>query len=195
MLVLESRRLGGLLVILISILLLSFSAPKTLHLSPTVSQNHPSDTAISRLYRPHVKRDQELRDRFGSLVCKGRKYFVKGVSQASRMGINQGPDFGQDAFRDNGWTVSIPRNNVPPTWAPVFENIPPRVPNRDEASFVKLEQDKAFTNNWRQNNEVRSLSTTVPRLTSANSYILIDVSSPRGANTTGFTSPSPTSSS
>ncbi|KAL8730526.1 MAG: hypothetical protein Q9166_003975 [cf. Caloplaca sp. 2 TL-2023] len=153
------HRLAGLPVLLVLALLLCFHTFKQLDLLPFGRQDQSlalsslTDFSSQSSHQGHVKRDQELLNRFGCLVNKGIKHFEEGVVYSYEGFGDPPPDFGHDPFGDNGWTVSDAEDPLPAIWDEVFEDIPPREPTPDEYNFVKLEQDQNFANAWHQDNQ------------------------------------------
>ncbi|KAL8780546.1 MAG: hypothetical protein Q9213_006412 [Squamulea squamosa] len=150
-----SCRLGNSLALLISASLLLFFAFDKLNLLSFSNQDRTLKLSLSTkstFHQPHVKRDQELLNRFGCLVNKGIKYFEEGVLYAAEGFGDPPPDFGPDPFGSNGWTTSEGQDELPEIWDEVFADIPPRAPNPDEYELLKLSQDKRFANAWHQDN-------------------------------------------
>ncbi|KAL8995414.1 MAG: hypothetical protein Q9169_004859 [Polycauliona sp. 2 TL-2023] len=102
-------------------------------------------------YQPHDKRDQALLDEFGCLVSKGIKYFEEKLVKGAG---DRPPDFGDDPFGDNGWTLTDDDDDIPEIWDDFFEHLPPREPTHNDYNLVYLNQDRDFTNQWHPKNVV-----------------------------------------
>ncbi|KAL8728268.1 MAG: hypothetical protein Q9166_005508 [cf. Caloplaca sp. 2 TL-2023] len=146
------RSLSPLLLFLIFGLLLFHQPFKQLHLLPSVQQDYNLQLPSPPSHPSHVKRDQELLDRFGCLVTKGTFYFEEGIVKATNRFSDPPPDFGDDPFGDNGWSIVEDDDDISEIWDPVFEDIPPREPTQDEYSLVKLDQIMDFANDYDDNN-------------------------------------------
>ncbi|KAL8783886.1 MAG: hypothetical protein Q9213_004304 [Squamulea squamosa] len=95
----------------------------------------------------HIKRDQGFLNRFGCLVDKGIKYFEQGIVKGAGAFGNPAPNFGDDPFGDNGWTLDDDNDDeIPDVWHDIFEHLPPRESRQDDYSFVKLDHDREFAN-------------------------------------------------
>lgn len=103
---------------------------------------------------PHVKRDNELLNRFGCLMNKGIRYLEEGIVKGVGNFGNRPQDFGGDPFGNNGWTLGDDDDDIPEIWDDVFEHLPPREPRQEDYNLVKLNQDQDFANVWHPKNTV-----------------------------------------
>lgn len=196
------RRLGG-LVLLVILALLRFSHFYPL-IKPLPSSSQdlsfefstPSNQSFPPPNQTYRKRDQDFLNKFGCLVNKGIKYFEEGVVYATEGFGDPPPNYGPNPIRDNGWTVSEAEDPLPAIWDEVFADIPPREPEPDEYTFVKLTQDQKFKNAWHEDNPV-----SLPKTPMTASCLhrmraqLIEMGRRQEQRTMGSTSPSPTPSS
>ena len=84
---------------------------------------------------PHVKRDQELLNKFGCLVQKGIQYFEEDIVKKPAA---HPPDFGDDPIGSSGWILGDDDDDIPDVWDEVFEHLPPREPRQEDYNLVTL---------------------------------------------------------
>ncbi|KAL8996526.1 MAG: hypothetical protein Q9169_003993 [Polycauliona sp. 2 TL-2023] len=178
-------RLVCLLLLLASTLYYFFHSPPS-HLRPWVSFSRTPSSDDSSLFNhsshhPHLKRDQDLLNNFGSLVDKGIKYFEEGIVPAYEGSGDPPPDYGDDPFDDNGWTVREQQeeNTIPDIWDPVLEDIPPGAPDADEYELIRVDQDESFANAWSEENDATEAVYSGFYIPISNTIIMTYTYSPR----------------
>ncbi|KAL8891872.1 MAG: hypothetical protein Q9192_005696 [Flavoplaca navasiana] len=127
----------------------------------------------------HLKRDQAFLYKFSCLINKGTKYFEEGVLYAAEGFGDPPPNYGPNPFRDNGWTLTEEEDPRPSIWDEVFESIPPRAPNPDEYSPVRLTQDAEFANAWRKDNKATEAAYNGFYIPISNTILMTYTYSPR----------------
>ncbi|KAL9612298.1 MAG: hypothetical protein Q9204_008966, partial [Flavoplaca sp. TL-2023a] len=75
--------------------------------------DHNIDSIAQTSQHPHVKRDQELLNRFGCLVHKGIQYFEEGIVKKPAA---HPPDFGDDPIGSSGWILGDDDDDIPDVW-------------------------------------------------------------------------------
>ncbi|KAL8643946.1 MAG: hypothetical protein Q9226_008024 [Calogaya cf. arnoldii] len=118
----------------------------------------------------HVKRDHEFLRRFGCLVDEGRELLEDGIVNAAGRYARPPQTFGDDAWRDNGWSGFIEHHDLPSVdddddddvespissddehrpsfWDEVFRDVSGGVPPTREITRVRLSQDQLFSNDY-----------------------------------------------
>ena len=128
----------------------------------------------------HVKRDHEFLGRFGCLVDKGRQLLEDGIVNAAGRYARPPKIFGDDAFRDNGWSVRAENHDLPlvhddddssseeddelrleeghelqpAVWDEVFRDVPGGIQPAEQILRVLLSQDQQFSNDYGSDMEV-----------------------------------------